>query len=76
MDTLISLALVALIVIVVWLFMRRGGAGRPEDHLRRICLGNEGQVERLIDGEMRRSPGISRSEAASRAVFRYRRDNR
>ena len=34
------------------------------------------QMERLIDGEIARSPGISRAEAANRAVWRYRRDNR
>ena len=44
--------------------------------LRRICLGDESQMERLINGELTRGPGISRAEAASRAVERYQRDNR
>lgn len=65
-------------VLGAWWWLRRGsGAPREaESQLRRICLGNAGQVERLINSEMTRSPGISRAEAAGRAVRRYQRDNR
>jgi hypothetical protein len=59
-----------------WLSRRSGTSRRAETQLRRICFGNDSQVERLINGEMTRSPGISRAEAASRAVRRYQRDNR
>lgn len=60
----------------VWYFTRRGGAVRQEAQLLQICHGNEAQAERLIEGELARAPGISRAEAAARAVARYRRDNR
>jgi hypothetical protein len=64
--------------VAAWYWLRpRGASARGgETHLRRICQGNEAQAERLIEGEMTRAPGISRAEAAARAVERYRRDNR
>ena len=55
---------------------RRGMLRLLETQLRRICFGDNGQVERLINSEMTRTPGISRVEAARRAVGRYQRDNR
>jgi hypothetical protein len=74
----IVVAILMLVALGVWLWRRRGGVAsrESETRLRRICLGDEGQVERLINGEIARAPGISRAEAASRAVDRYRRDNR
>ena len=71
-------AILGVIVVAGWLWLqRRSGTSRQaETRLRRICFGNDEQVERLINGEMTRSPGISRAEAASRAVRRYQRDNR
>jgi hypothetical protein len=72
-----ALLLAAAIGVAIWLWWRQGGrASGAEAQLRGICLGNAGQVERLIAGEMTRAPGISRAEAARRAVERYRRDNR
>lgn len=74
--------MVAIIVLVVvglvigWLWLQREGTGQWERRLRSICLGNLAQVESLIQSEMARAPGISRTEAASRAVQRYERDNR
>ena len=70
--------ILVVVALGVWLWLRRGaGASRQsETRLRRICLGDDGQAERLISGEMARAPGISRAEAASRAVDRYRHDNR
>jgi len=78
MDSVAGLAVLGVIAVAVWRWLRRGHgtARQAESQLRRICLGNDGQVERLIQGEMTRSPGISRAEAASRAVERYLRDNR
>jgi hypothetical protein len=78
MDSFAGIAVLGVIAVAAWLWLRRGsGSSRhAETQLRRICLGNDGQVERLINGEMTRSPGISRAEAASRAVERYQRDNR
>lgn len=78
MDNVTGIAILVLVVLGVWLWLRRGGGAmrNSERQLRRICFGNDAQVERLIDFEMTRTPGISRAEAASRAVDRYRRDNR
>ena len=78
MDNASGIAILVLVVLGVWLWLRRGGgaARNAEPQLRRICFGNDAQLERLIDFEMTRTPGISRAEAASRAVDRYRRDNR
>ena len=77
LDTVSAITILGVIVVAAWLWIRRRGTSRQaEIQLRRICFGNDGQVERLIDGEIARSPGISRAEAASRAVRRYQRDNR
>jgi len=76
-ESLTALIL-GVVALGVWLWFRRsGGASRQaEIRLRRICFGDDSQVERLISGEMTRAPGISRAEAVSRAVQRYQRDNR
>ena len=78
MDNTTALGILGLVVLGAWLWLRlrRGASSHAEVRLRRICLGNDGQVDRLINAEMTRAPGISRAEAASRAVGRYRRDNR
>ena len=78
MDNATGIAILVLVVVGVWLWLRRGGGAtrNAERQLRRICFGNDAQVERLIDFETTRTPGISRAEAASHAVERYRRDNR
>jgi hypothetical protein len=73
----LALTLLVCVVAVIWLWRdRRGRARAAEEELRRICLGNEGQVERLIEGEITRAPNLSRAAAARRAVERYQRDNR
>ena len=78
MDNATGIAILGLLVFGFWLWLRRGSDStrQAERQLRRICFGNNDQVERLINFEMTRTPGISRAEAASRAVDRYRRDNR
>jgi len=77
LDNSLALILIAAVVGAIWFWReRRGRRHAAEQELRRICLGNEQQAERLIEGEMTRAPGISRAEAARRAVGRYRRDNR
>jgi hypothetical protein len=78
MDASIALLIVGVLALGAWWWHGRSGRGwdRSEVHLRQICLGNTEQVERLIALELTRHPGISRGEAARRAVQRYRNDNR
>ena len=77
MDNISAITIPGVMLVAVWFWLRRrsGTSRQAETQLRRICLGNDGQLEQLINGEMIRSPGISRAEAASRAVRRYQRDN-
>jgi hypothetical protein len=78
MDNLTAIAILAIILLGVWVWPRlRGRRSREaEKQLRRICLSDDRKVERLINAEIIRSPGIARGEAANRAVDRYQRDNR
>jgi hypothetical protein len=71
-----AVILVAAIAATVWFWMRSAPGRDAEARLRRICHGNQEQAERLIAGEIARAPGLSRVEAAARAVARYERDNR
>jgi hypothetical protein len=74
-STLLILAL--LVGAAAWYWIRTAGPSRSsESQLHRICHGNRMQADRLIEGELSRAPGISRVEAARRAVERYQRDNR
>lgn len=60
-----------------WLWTRSRPSAGAESQLRRICFGDQRQVDRLVDGELQRTGGrISRAEAARRAVDRHFRDNR
>ena len=77
LDDPLPLILLAGVAGAIWLWLaHRGRKHAAEKQLRRICLGDERQVERLLQSEMTRAPGMSRAEAARRAVERYRRDNR
>ena len=79
MDRALVVGILVAAVFVGWLLWSRSGAARgAEAELRRICFGDPSQVERLIEGEMRRAASgtMSRAEAARRAVERHRRDNR
>lgn len=78
METALAAAVVMAAVFLAWRWWnRRAASAAAESMLRRVCFGDERQVERLIEGEIRRaSGGISRVEAARRAVQRHRRDNR
>ena len=75
MDNVTGLVIFGLIGLGLWLWLRRDPTREAEAQLRRICFGDNDQMERLIEAEMTRTRGISRAEAASRAVDRYKRDN-
>jgi hypothetical protein len=78
MDNLVALGALGLALLGVWLWLRHAKrrSSYSERQLHRICLGDDSKVERLIEAEMMRVPGISRGDAASRVVDRYQRDNR
>jgi hypothetical protein len=48
---------------------------RERGLLLKLCRGDEGAVERLIEGERART-GVSEAEACRRAIRRLRLDNR
>ena len=76
MDLLITIGVIVAGVLV-WRWIRAGSVSRSaESRLRQICLGDEAQAERLLQAELSRTSGLSRLEAAARAVARYERDNR
>ena len=70
MDDASALAVLGLIVIAAWLWLRRGSStsGQAEAPSRRTCLGNAGQVERLINLESTRR---LRSHVPRRRVGRF-----
>ena len=72
----VILVICLVIGVLLWMMRGAGPSMHPESELLRLCRGNQEQAARLIQGELTRTPGISRAEAASRAVQRYRRDNR
>lgn len=77
MDPFTALVVIAMAVGVLWWFGRRSaGSRQAERRLRQICFGDQHRVDELIAGELARTPGITRAEAAHRAVMRYERDNR
>jgi hypothetical protein len=76
---LVALLALAALVIGVFLLTRRGATrdgATAETDLLRMCRGDRAQAERLIEGQLQRSSGLSRAEAARRAVRAWRRDLR
>lgn len=73
---------VAIVVIIIagalyWLLrVLPAQPSEKERQLLKICMNDREQAERLIRHEVERSPGISRFEAADRAVWWYERDRR
>lgn len=70
---------IALYLLLRLLLRRRGKKAKvevfgAEDELIRLCHGHQGKADRLIGLERKRSPNISRSEAARRACDSIRRD--
>lgn len=73
---LIALAIATLIAGVFWIAWKRSpeSTSAAERSLRNHCMGDRVQVQRLIDREHKRSPGLSRSKAAQAALAALRRD--
>jgi hypothetical protein len=70
----LAVVLVGAVALVYW-YAHKGAGYAPERRLRLLCRGDGALTERLIEHEMQRRPGISRREAAGRAIDSYRRDN-
>ena len=51
------------------------GAKVQVERLQAAFRGDRAQAERLLEYELKRAPGISREEAATRATQSLRRDN-
>ena len=66
----------ALVALTIWVWQRGSPSRTAETRLLGISLGDTSVAERLIEAGFARAPGISRAEAATRAVARYERDNR
>ena len=80
-NALIIIAIVVAVAFAVWKLGGTGTAGAggkssAESELLRMNLGDKNKVERLIQYEMRKKPGLSRAEAARAAVESMRYDNR
>lgn len=78
-DLATRVVLVALLPVVVYFIWRRRWLLRlskdPEEHLLALCLGDKALMERLIHFERQKFPGVSRTEAAERAIVSRRREN-
>ena len=68
MESLLGAALLALAAVA---FILNGRVKDPEEELR--LLGGDG--DRLIEAEIRKSPGLSRQQAAKRVLQALRRDS-
>ena len=57
--------------------LRAGGApAQDREYLLRVCNGDAGRVERLLDLERARDPEMSEARAYRLAIRRYLRDRR
>ncbi|MBN1578416.1 MAG: hypothetical protein JW913_17780 [Chitinispirillaceae bacterium] len=77
-TVIIIIAAAGIAALIFWRLKSRGrraGSSRTEQALLKVCFGDSERAERLIRYEISRAPGISRKEAADRAVWRYQRDN-
>jgi hypothetical protein len=84
----IAIAVIVWVCITAYHKRRVGGTtfrtGSPIDAirsrdlkaLRLVCRGDESRMQRMIEYEIERSPGISNKQACRRAVDRFKRDNR
>jgi hypothetical protein len=79
MSTLILVSVLAALGFGIWHVLRTG-LPRKETRLYQILLqqagGDRERVDRLIDYELRRSPGLTRGQAIQTAIWRLDRDRR
>ena len=78
---MLVLGILAIVGVVLYFMFCGDARGRAdpdalEEELIQLCLGDRKQAERLIALEMKKAPGVARSEAARRALQSLRRDLR
>lgn len=78
MAIIIRILIVAVIGLLVWmivsLLLRRGRSRGLHERLLVLCRDDAGQVDRLVQLERDRTPGLSEVEAYRRAISRLERD--
>lgn len=79
MNITIFIITLFVVVSVIYLLKQKNIIGSVEKseaslRLRKICRGDEKQMGRLINYELKRSPSFSREKAMEMAVQRYLRD--
>jgi hypothetical protein len=67
---------IALLPRFLWQLLAGDASQEVERQLLRRCMGDEAMVSRLIEHELQRRPGLSRSDAAARALESLVHDNR
>ena len=70
-----ALVVLAAVGVCVW-WLRGTRRPTPDERLVGLCHGDRSMAERLIAFEQKRSPGLSRTQAATRAIESRQRDNR
>ena len=74
-----SLAVAIVVVFLILLELRLWVAysrKSAEKKLTKMCFGDAAQVERLVQRELQRNPGLTRAQAVRAAIESYQRDNR
>ena len=78
MEVIIRILTVVVIGSLVWmivtLLLRRGHSRGLRERLLVLCRDDAGQVDRLVQLEHDRTPGIGEPEAYRRAISRLERD--
>ena len=69
----IVVVLLILLELRLWVTYSRRSAERK---LTKMCFGDTAQVERLVQRELKRNPGLNRARAVRAAIESHQRDNR
>jgi hypothetical protein len=79
MSTLLMVCVLVAAGWLIWRVLRQGAKGTEESHYRTLLQqagGDRERADRLIDYELRRSPGLTRVKAIQTAIWRLDRDRR
>jgi hypothetical protein len=76
MSLPIVMLLIAACALIYFLWRRQRFGGSAERDLLQLCLGDRGQMKRLIELERRKAPSLTRLAAIEQAIYALRRDHR